>query len=777
MAAGAALAGLSSIRQDSEKLKKTLQGVAFKSQLGSDLLQLKAKFSEVGKSGHYSADAVKAVKREVGDLSAKARDAGLNVGKLHTELRKLKVEGLALNMQMTGNNLSAAGRNMRTQAYGQMTDAAASGYAIYKPLDVAARFEDVIKDIAITGDMTVKEEAALATSMRGLALKYNQEQHAVADGMKRLVETGMSQQAAQTLMPLLSKFATASRTDMGDSARMARSFELLGVKDMELAFNQAASAGKKGSFEVANMAKWFPALGGFMKELGVVGNEAVVSLAARMQIATRTAGSNDEAANNFKNFLSKLTSQDTIKDFKKQGIDLVGSLQASARRGVDPVAAGVEMVLQHVTAKAPEAAAELQNLAVEMGKIKDPAERAAELERRRAMIEKLGSRAAVGDLFQDLQAVSYLLAEMQNQGELKSLMNGVRSGKNDKGQSVIDADFARRMGGMSEQMRLAKNSITDLGISLGEAFMPAVSTIVPLITSTAQLISGFTQAHPVIAKVAGTMLVGFATASVLGFALKWLAGGALSVIGPMMSMAGWAIRLAVTSRTLGIALRFGAQAVLWLGRALLLNPIGLIITGIATAAYLVYRNWDKLGPMFTKGWATVKGAFVGAWTWIKALPGQFMDMGGRLIDGLIAGVTNKLSAAKATIVGFGQNIKGWFTTTLGIKSPSRVFMGFGANIGQGAEHGILNSVPGVKSAVGKLAGVALAGAAMTGGAAHAANGHPAAAGGVQITFSPTINVTGGSDVQAQVQRALQISLRELEQMQRRVASEQRRRAY
>lgn len=33
------------------------------------------------------------------------------------------------------------------------------------------------------------------------------------------------------------------------------------------------------------------------------------------------------------------------------------------------------------------------------------------------------------------------------------------------------------------------------------------------------------------------------------------------------------------------------RAVLWIGRALLMNPIGLAITAVAAAAYLIYRNW------------------------------------------------------------------------------------------------------------------------------------------------------------------------------------------
>lgn len=92
-------------------------------------------------------------------------------------------------------------------------------------------------------------------------------------------------------------------------------------------------------------------------------------------------------------------------------------------------------------------------------------------------------------------------------------------------------------------------------------------------------------------------------------------------------------------------------------------------------------NWSPLG-LFYK-------AFAGVMSWFGIdMPKNFTDFGGNLISGLVNGIGNKLSAAKDTIVNFGNSISGWFKETLGIYSPSRVFMGFGDNIGQGAAIGL-----------------------------------------------------------------------------------------
>ncbi len=262
-------------------------------------------------------------------------------------------------------------------------------------------------------------------------------------------------------------------------------------------------------------------------------------------------------------------------------------------------------------------------------------------------------------------------------------------------------------------------------------------------------------------------------------------------------------------RLFGGGLRLVGQAALWLGRALLMNPIGLAVTGIALGAYLIYRNWDKLKPWFQSLWGQVKVAFAGGiggvakvlinWSPIglfyKAfagvmkwfgidMPKNFTDFGGNLIGGLVNGIKAKLGAAKDAIVGFGQDVKGWFTSTLGIKSPSRVFMGFGDNIAQGAAIGIGRSAgPASKAAAGMAKSTAaaaagqrinagLAGAAASGGIAGHANG-------MTIHFSPQITVQGGAaeSVKGQVKEALNLSLRELEQMIQRVAAQQARRAY
>lgn len=687
----------------------------------------------------------------------------------HT-IDKLKAKQLSLQKSLEmGKTLRDKRQALRSDAM----DAVALGASIAIPIKLAADFEAGIKDIAITGNLTRVEEANLGKSIRELSLKFNQSQAASIETTKNLVATGMDIKQATLRLPFLLKAQTAEGVDSADAAQADRQFQLLGVKDMDLAWNQAALAGKLGSFELKNMAKWFPQLGGFMKGLGVTGNEAVVSMAARLQIATRTAGSTDEAGNNFKNYLAKITSADTVLDFKKQGIDLIGSLQASAAQGTDPIAASVGILLDQLKTKSPEAAAELQKVSDAVAQIKDPAEKAAEIERRMGMINSIGERAGLGKFFQDMQAVQYLMAEMQNKDDLNKILNTTKTGKNKSGKDVIDEDFARRMEGASQQFASLKTNLADLGISLGSAILPAVNqllvSVIPLVHSFADWAD---KNQSIVA--GGLKVLTFLAAVKIGsLAVKYAFNLLFSAANSLRTL----FNIITSFTQLAGGLRMAGQAILFIGRALLMNPIGLLITGIAVAAFLIYKYWAPITAFFGKLWTGIKTKFKAGLAWFIELHVQFYDLGKNLITGLVGGITNKLGAAKNAIVNFGKSIKNWFAETLGIKSPSRVFMTMGNHIGDGASIGMQQRIGAVASSAKKLAGAAIAGAALSANPAYAGGAHGAGQA-VAIHFSPTIHISGASgNVSGQVQQAMQLSFIEFEKMMKKYEAGKKRVAF
>ncbi|HFB2131677.1 TPA: phage tail tape measure protein, partial [Escherichia coli] len=72
-----------------------------------------------------------------------------------------------------------------------------------------------------------------------------------------------------------------------------------------------------------------------------------------LQIAKIGAGSTDEAANNFKNFLTKIFARDTQKQFADLGIDLQGSIASYKAAGISPIEGMLSVIERYLNAKSP----------------------------------------------------------------------------------------------------------------------------------------------------------------------------------------------------------------------------------------------------------------------------------------------------------------------------------------------------------------------------------------------------------------------------------------
>jgi hypothetical protein len=246
---------------------------------------------------------------------------------------------------------------------------------------------------------------------------------------------------------------------------------------------------------------------------------------------------------------------------------------------------------------------------------------------------------------------------------------------------------------------------------------------------------------------------------ILGFVrgLAMLGRGAAMVVPYLVRFAG------VLGGALITGLRLAAQAVMILGRAMLLNPIGLLVTGIAVAAYLVYKHW-----------ATIKAAIQQGYNWIKGMVGPFFSAGAALIEGLVNGIKSRIAQAKAAILEAAAAVKESFTSLLGIHSPSTVFMGYGANLAAGAALGMQAGMPKIQRASHMMATASLSSygpVAMPSSASRFGAG-----GGMVVTFAPTINVQGGGDVAGQVRAAMDDAYRDFEANMRRYERERSRRA-
>lgn len=813
-----------------------------------------------------------AKQQQIGDqLSASLARGGVGLERLRRQydavghtLDQLNAKQLRLTASIArGEALKSQRSELRGQAMEVAGTGAALGAPVVQSMKTAINFQDQTRDIAITGGFDPAQEARLSMAMRGAALKWNQTQTDVAKGTAVLIAGGIGNlKELSAYAPVMAKTATATRASMDHLGAVAIALNdnlNIGAAGFERSMNMLAFAGKSGQFELADMAKWLPQLTPQFAALGITGERAVAEIGASLQIARRGAGSNDEAANNFKNFLSKITAPDTLKAFEKAGIDLKGSMKNLVSEGLSPAQAMINILTQHLGQKAPAAAAQY-------GKalhIKDEHERQIALAR-------LDEAYKLGELFADQQVLSFIRPALANQQDLGAIQQGSKDAA-DKG--TLDDDWAKRMGSAKEQLKELRINLVDVGICVGNALLPAIVEVSRAVVPVMRSFSVWAGENPALIKgvvgLVGGLLLGkmafigiayganlvmapfvamsttvtalsakftllrsawqmgkfvplLTTLKRVGKGLRrvgkfgglFLRGAFLALASPLRLVAQGGLMLAkVLGGSLLFGLKLAGQAILWLGRALMMNPIGLLITGIALAAYLIYRHWQPIKTFFSRLWAEVKTGFSGGLSGILAvlvnfsplgwlyrafagvmsyfgveLPGKFTEFGSLLITGLVNGISSSAGALKESVIGIGSAVKGWFTETLGIESPSRVFIGYGANISQGAALGISAQAGLVRQAALGMAAqsrvdmappnpmhVSKASSMVAGGAMSAGAKAPAT-GSMTFHFSPQINVPAGAGIDA-IQQGLQAGYTEWMRMMERYLHDTRRRSY
>lgn len=227
-----------------------------------------------------------------------------------------------------------------------------------------------------------------------------------------------------------------------------------------------------------------------------------------------------------------------------------------------------------------------------------------------------------------------------------------------------EKEFQARSNTVANKIQLMKNTLNSLSISIGNVFLPYISTAVEKITGFIKKITEFAQNNEDLVKK-----IGFSVAAFFGFnvamttlkassALLTLSLGGYRQILMMLpfdcvklnaslsqcsiTMKAKATLTALASKALnsfslatktagGTSLGFvgGLKKIVLGFRALSLaflsNPIGLILAAIATAGALIYKYWDHVKAFFTgffeglrKNIAPVTDVFNGFFTAVKA---------------------------------------------------------------------------------------------------------------------------------------------------------------
>ncbi|MES5616987.1 phage tail tape measure protein [Acinetobacter baumannii] len=334
---------------------------------------------------------------------------------------------------------------------------------------------------------------------------------------------------------------------------------------------------------------------------------------------------------------------------------------------------------------------------------------------------------AIGSLFSNRTA-SNLFSQMYMQRD-----NIHKNIKLNKGAANIDQLSDRAQNTVSGKELEAQAKLHDAYLQFGQTILPIYTQALVMATNAMQGFTGWMQQNPTLAKALGTGLLLIAGGLVA-------IGGLLLVFSPlilsMLSLRLMMVTLGVQGSALSFAFRLllspfsllrGAitgvgSALMWLGRLAMAHPLLALITAVAFGVYLIYKNWDTIGPYFQKVWTMIKGffqsgignisatilnwsplglfysAFATVMNWFGfELPTKFSTFGANIINGLINGIKSYFPKLKEIWNKVADYMPDWLKQRMVIRSPSRVMAGLGGHIVGGIGMGLTQAFPELKN--------------------------------------------------------------------------------
>lgn len=468
--------------------------------------------------------------------------------------------------------LSRAERRI-TAARSRLMDAAALASIVIAPVMRIGRFEHQAAHFGNVADMTVEQIEKVKTKLRGIAGETNQMASDLLEGLSYLMGKGLSETVSQGAIEQIGKASTATGASVQDMA--AASFAV--IKNLKIetqnlgkALDMMALSGKLGGFELKDMAQFFPGITASAKNLGMEGEAGLARLTAALQIAITGAADPSQAANNFNNFLVKMTSPETVNKFKKMGIDIRKEMDNAVKAGQDPME--YMLVRMHDLAE--------QN------------------------------RHVIGDVFGDMQVQAFLKPLIANLEEYRKFRDQTLTAE-----GVIDKDYNNVMDTMVERWKAFVIEL-DNATSAGGGLAGVIKSVLSSLTNAVREMNAFAQAHP---ELVGWMVKATATALTLGVAARilgyaWaLTGGAFW--NTIKALRFFGLTAKGTVGTVGKLLRgltlissgaivggFAALKTIAAGAlaaiAGLTWPVVAVLAALASAVLLIYKYWERLAAFF-----------------------------------------------------------------------------------------------------------------------------------------------------------------------------------
>ncbi|TAY68449.1 phage tail tape measure protein [Rhizobium leguminosarum] len=358
-------------------------------------------------------------------------ESKLRVSLLDDVSRKAKVIGGALHQLQRNAAMPFGGLAGKVAAFGGAylgVNAAIEGG--FKP---AADMQAAMTEIGIKADLSQTQLGQLQARLQKLAPQVNQLVPALTEGVDTMLTMGLAANDASTAIPAVGKAATATGAAITDlSAASVSAIQNLKVAPglVSQMLDGMAAAGNAGAFEMKDMAQYFPQLTASAQTLGMEGVPAINDLAAALQIARRGAGDASTAANNLSDFMGKIMTPQTIKNFKKFGVDVTKELQNAHKKGVSPIEHFIKLIDEKT---------------------------------------KGGQGDLLTQIFGDKQTLDFIRPMIAGFKDYLRIRDQA-----DRANGTVSEAFNRRMQDANQKIKAAQIGLSNLGMSIGANFLGPV---------------------------------------------------------------------------------------------------------------------------------------------------------------------------------------------------------------------------------------------------------------------------------------------------------------
>lgn len=564
------------------------------------------------------------------------------------------------------------------------------------------------------------------------------------------------------------------------------------VFDIVNQISNTTSASAEGIIEVLQRQ------GGTLKGLTSLSSEQITALAGAFRSAAPSA---EVAATAMGTFVGRLTTGDAATKAQRDAL---------AKLGMDSVD-----LAKQLTGTSETAQSAIQNVFAQINKL--PAHEQG---------------AVIGQLFGTEAGIKSAVSTLAKQSNLLGGNLSTIADKSNYAGSMFN-EYSSRANTTSNALQILQNNVAEVAGKIGTNFIPQIKAAAKWIQDNSTKIVAWVEQNKGLITTIGYVAAGlaglFAAAVPLFVAFKTLAfyGNLLKVGYNLISLAFQkntytliankiaTVAHTVASKAAAVASKAMAAAQWLVNAAMTANPIGLVIAAIVALVAIgivLYKNWDTIKAKTLALWATFSEKFPAIADVVRNYIGQVIEIWNNVksvftniisfVKNVFAGewsaawenIKNAFGSAFSALVGLvklpfnniismvnlvtssinkalsGVKVPDWVPglggKSIGINIPQIPQLAEGgiatrstlANIGEGSEPEAVIPLSKLSSMLGTSGG--------------------SSGGNISVSFSPTINVSGGEgDVYGQVKRGLDAGRAELEKAIEQILAKKRRLSY